>query len=98
LEDVPVFYKLLFYFPNSRDIFNDESKGYTLLFVFPKRKESFVSSSGLPARPSVCRPPEVLSNTTATQTERKVCKFEWTITKWKQDDKDIEHIVMIKCD
>lgn len=61
----------------------------------PKRKEPFVSSSGVPARPKICRPSSLFS-TSATQTEKKVRRVEWTITKWKEGDKEIEHIVMIE--
>lgn len=61
----------------------------------PKRKEPFVSSSGVPAHPKICRPSSLFS-TSATQTEKKVRRVEWTITKWKEGDKEIEHIVMIE--
>lgn len=52
----------------------------------PKRKEPFVSSSGVPAHPKICRPSSLFS-TSATQTEKKVRRVEWTITKWKEGDR-----------
>lgn len=61
----------------------------------PKRKEPFISSSGVPERPKICRPSSLFS-TSATQTEKKVRRVKWTITKWKEGDKGIEHIVMIE--
>lgn len=62
----------------------------------PKRKEPLSSSTGVPARPIIKRPH---LTETGTQTEgRSVHKVEWTITKWKEGDKDIEHIVMIEED
>lgn len=71
-------------------------KPTVLLLIFaPKRKEPFVSSSGVPARPKICRLPSVFSYL-AKQTEKKARRVEWTITKWKERDKDIEHIVMIE--
>lgn len=71
-------------------------KPTVLLPIFaPERKEPFVSSFGVPARPKICRPPSVFSNS-VMHTEKKVRRVEWTITKWKEGDKDIEHIVMIE--
>nr|XP_034304729.1 uncharacterized protein LOC117682052 [Crassostrea gigas] len=56
----------------------------------PKRKEPFVSSSGVPARPEICRPSSLFS-TSATQMEKKVRRIEWTITKWKEGDRAHGH-------
>ncbi|XP_056001584.1 uncharacterized protein LOC125656620 [Ostrea edulis] len=62
----------------------------------PKRKEPLSSSTGVPARPIIKRPH---LTETGTQTEgRSVHRVEWTITKWKEGNKDIEHIVMIEED
>nr|XP_022290525.1 uncharacterized protein LOC111102166 [Crassostrea virginica] len=61
----------------------------------PKRKDSLVSSSGLPAHPLVRRPQIAVPG---TQTEKKVRRVEWTIAKWRECEKDMERIVMIEED
>ena len=62
----------------------------------PKRKEFVPSSIRVPSRSTIKRP---YSMENGTQTDvRNVRKVEWTITKWREGDKDFEHIVMIEED
>ncbi|XP_061196004.1 uncharacterized protein LOC133204279 [Saccostrea echinata] len=88
--------------PNAKQVNEDANIGRifrkptTPMPIFaPKRKNPLVASSGLPARPLV-RKPQVC--VTGTQTERKIRRVEWTITKWREGERDFEHIVMIEED
>jgi hypothetical protein len=62
----------------------------------PKRKEIVPSSVQVPSRPAIRRP-YFMEKGTQTD-DRRVRKVEWTITKWREGDKDFEHIVMIEED
>ena len=62
--------------------------------IIIKRKDPFVSSSGLSAHPFVERPKVAVNGTQAENVHR----VEWTMAKWHESEKDIERIVMIEED